>query len=462
MSEDNEPPLVKYKYPLIGHTWDYLSNVGDFIAKCRAQYGNIFTINVHGRMLTIVGKEYAHEIFVSKDCSFARGFDEITPLNEILGLERNFTSATAELVRKTLMDNVDVYTHHFQNVLHEKVEEEFGNLETKNVDSPLDFVQDIVSKTMASILLGEEARRVPEMMSILLETSRVIGESWFIPNTLSYIHPYLHRLRVLWTVRRAGDIPQKNMALLAQLIKPIVDDRIRKEKTLGSSWKEPVDLLSGLINNKRIDKSNVDYRWIAVHIQLMVFVAVHSTAAFGANCLIGINWEELLEEQLEVNPENKKIITNEETNKMERMDSFIKESLRMSGVVVDMYHKVLESGFQFSNGYSLPPGSMIAIDKNSIHFDQTYTFGNPLEFDGNRYFQKDSPSTKVGKTYIAFGLGRHVCPGRFFAVLEIKLLMAHLIRSFVIKPVGKTRIKNLTFAGFIIPFDKLVFERRTK
>lgn len=35
--------------------------------------------------------------------------------------------------------------------------------------------------------------------------------------------------------------------------------------------------------------------------------------------------------------------------------------------------------------------------------------------------------------YLIFGHGRHACPGRFFAVNELKLMMAHLLLTYDVK-----------------------------
>ncbi|KAJ7918489.1 hypothetical protein B0H13DRAFT_1607297 [Mycena leptocephala] len=35
--------------------------------------------------------------------------------------------------------------------------------------------------------------------------------------------------------------------------------------------------------------------------------------------------------------------------------------------------------------------------------------------------------------FLAFGIGRHACPGRFFAVNEMKLIMSHVIMTYDFK-----------------------------
>ena len=36
-------------------------------------------------------------------------------------------------------------------------------------------------------------------------------------------------------------------------------------------------------------------------------------------------------------------------------------------------------------------------------------------------------------SYLLFGQGRHACPGRFFAVNEIKVMLAHVILTYDVK-----------------------------
>lgn len=57
----------------------------------------------------------------------------------------------------------------------------------------------------------------------------------------------------------------------------------------------------------------------------------------------------------------------------------------------------------------------------------------------------------VGTTHLTFGYGKHACPGRFFAVNEIKMIMANIICNYEIKlPEGVTeRYENLAFGASV-------------
>jgi len=57
---------------------------------------------------------------------------------------------------------------------------------------------------------------------------------------------------------------------------------------------------------------------------------------------------------------------------------------------------------------------------------------------------------------MSFGLGRHACPGRFFAANEIKLIVARILLEFDLKmPEGQDkRYANVSMAGSMGPDPK--------
>ena len=49
-----------------------------------------------------------------------------------------------------------------------------------------------------------------------------------------------------------------------------------------------------------------------------------------------------------------------------------------------------------------------------------------------------------------FGHGRHACPGRFFAALEMKLLLVYVVMNYDVRVIGK-RPDNFVMGGTILP-----------
>lgn len=88
-------------------------------------------------------------------------------------------------------------------------------------------------------------------------------------------------------------------------------------------------------------------------------------------------------------------------------------------------------------------------------------YPDPNKFDGRRFLKKrkagDSASQFVqsGPDYHVFGGGRHICPGRFFASQELKLIMAHLLLKYDVR-LGEGCDPKVIPNGFFVMIDPTV------
>ena len=56
------------------------------------------------------------------------------------------------------------------------------------------------------------------------------------------------------------------------------------------------------------------------------------------------------------------------------------------------------------------------------------------------------------KNHLHFGHGKYACPGRFFAVLEMKMILARFLLDYEFKyPEGQGRPRNLTMDENVLP-----------
>jgi cytochrome P450 len=72
--------------------------------------------------------------------------------------------------------------------------------------------------------------------------------------------------------------------------------------------------------------------------------------------------------------------------------------------------------FTFSNGVTVPAGTLVSIPANAIHTDERI-YPNPEEFDGFRFaklresegetLQSRYQTISTSSEHLAFGLGRH-------------------------------------------------------
>ncbi|CAG8629323.1 15970_t:CDS:2, partial [Dentiscutata heterogama] len=63
----NEPPLVPYRIPIIGHAYSFLFDAENFLKKCKEKYGETFTLFIFGRVITFTGQEASHEVLMNSN-----------------------------------------------------------------------------------------------------------------------------------------------------------------------------------------------------------------------------------------------------------------------------------------------------------------------------------------------------------------------------------------------------------
>jgi cytochrome P450 len=123
--------------------------------------------------------------------------------------------------------------------------------------------------------------------------------------------------------------------------------------------------------------------------------------------------------------------THEFVNKLDVMDSFLRESLRDNPIgEVGLERTIMrKEGFTFSNGLHVPYGSTLAAPLKAIQHDSK---NYPGGFNPKRALQDpDRPkSTTIGPDFLNFGLGRPACPGRWFASNLQKIALSHLIMDY--------------------------------
>ncbi|KAG7099882.1 hypothetical protein E1B28_001683 [Marasmius oreades] len=156
--------------------------------------------------------------------------------------------------------------------------------------------------------------------------------------------------------------------------------------------------------------------------------------------------------------------------KMRKLDSFLKESHRVSSSGAFGVFRKPTKDFIFSNGVLVPAGTFMVTAPFASAFDEK-NYLNPSEFDGFRFYrmrEKEGESLKHQMvtpelTFVNFGLGSHACPGRFFAVNELKALVSHTLLNYDIKLDEKdNKLERNDFSGHAIASRRveILFRKR--
>jgi len=246
----------------------------------------------------------------------------------------------------------------------------------------------------------------------------------------------------------------------------LIETRLSEMKKLGDTYNPPTDILQRYIEIFHKDYT-IDIDSITDYMVITVFASVHTTSKFLTFCLHELVnnpqfHEELLEEQEEIYRNNENSYYSvEQIAKMEKLDSFIKETMRVCTNIISLQHKTVSPYYTFSNGYQVPKDRFVYIRTGEIHSDEELQGKNPNEFNAFRYLKKNSSASRVEKSFLLFGLGKHACPGRFFAVNEIKIALHYLLLKYDIRKDINETIRPKLHGSYKSPSDEgLIFERR--
>lgn len=141
-------------------------------------------------------------------------------------------------------------------------------------------------------------------------------------------------------------------------------------------------------------------------------------------------------------------ITYDTLVKMKYMDMVLSETLRLYSPVslndrVCVKAYTLPPAIKGAKEYVVQPNTTIWIPAHGFHRDPNY-FPEPNKFDPER-FNDDNKNDIIPYTYMPFGFGPRKCIGERFALMETKILLAHLLQNFVFKPSPKAR-KDIIFS----------------
>lgn len=96
-----------------------------------------------------------------------------------------------------------------------------------------------------------------------------------------------------------------------------------------------------------------------------------------------------------------------------------------------------------SVGLSLQPGALISLPTRFIHTDPDI-YPDPMKFDGYRFYDAASNSCTpqmltASDTFLAFGQGSALCPGRAIGIIPAQIVFAKMLLSYDLKFAGQRK-----------------------
>ena len=151
-------------------------------------------------------------------------------------------------------------------------------------------------------------------------------------------------------------------------------------------------------------------------------------------------------------------------------------------------------GIQIENGETIPKGTKCVVPMHAIHRDST-AYQNPDKFDAFRFSRPyeasrtenghvstavtsdahndltadqkasgiagENSTVMLNDHFLTFGHSRHACPGRFFATLEMKLMLAHVVMNYDVEHI-KVRPADAVVVEIKLPSENATVRIRTR
>jgi len=205
------------------------------------------------------------------------------------------------------------------------------------------------------------------------------------------------------------------------------------------------------------DSGQLDANRIALRLASLLTPLIFAICYVFAHCVLDIHGStdraEILagleEECTRVSAQYDGPTTSASVDALKRIDSVLRESMRVSDVqVTNIFRDVTSGEVDIGNGLRVGPGVRMLFPTQDIHLDPD-NYEDPKRFDAFRFSRpfedtKDSSRgegereliTTTTPTFMPFGYGRHACPGRWFAAQSMKQALAYLVLNYDVELVG--------------------------
>lgn len=293
-------------------------------------------------------------------------------------------------------------------------------------------------------------------------------QSWLRP----FAAPFLKERRVM------QDIQDR----VASHLDPIITKRLAmqaesEEKTSPQKHDSQVGRMTGWLlghyekstakpDRSRLVRDHLTLSFAAIHVASMALSHImHELAARP-------EYIQILREELETELAscgggslNSKSLAN-----LAKMDSLIKEAIRLNPSGIVAWTRLATKPIRLPSNQVIPKGTMIAYC--NPRFNPTLEpCINSDEFDGLRFvklIEKEGPQARykadsLSHDSLNFGYGIHACPGRAFAIAELKLIVAHIIINYDVRlPGGQKKVETIYWDFQIMPDPNAKLELRPR
>ncbi|KAI9254307.1 cytochrome P450 [Sporodiniella umbellata] len=458
-NHSDEPSLVSGSLPIVGHYFQLTKNPRKFIREAREKYGPCFRVKLpaQGTLVVVTGELIPEVMKNTKSFSFAKGIERLIPSKDVVSLSYDHKHIAEEISPRSKNPIIYPIKHNFKehqiDIFSDRIQSGLKRGFRNKLDIAVGERREVklletISYVVANISGPCFASRAVEndedfIQGIAMFTSKVIRASM----TLIALPMWLGKI----VLRRFFSV-EKEMDLIMTRLVPMLQ-KVRNGVEIEPSYATMALSLPKEDGNLRSVED------VAYYFKDIAFASIHTTSHFASLALHELSTRpELMQDLIdEINTLDTK--TPETVAALPLMDSFLREILRSYGDFMGLNHLAMKDTV-LSTGQVIREGSTIVLAIDDAQHDPAHFPSPDLEtFNPRRFMNSSLKSSTIGLDLLVFGIGSHACPGRYFAVNEIKYIIGEIITKYNLEPKSGSHTKEkIVFGMYRFPTQEpLVF-----
>ncbi|XP_055061630.2 cytochrome P450 4V8 isoform X1 [Misgurnus anguillicaudatus] len=434
-------PGIGYTYPFIGNALQFKSNAGDFFCQLvgytnefrnspllKVWIGPVpFLILYHAETIETVLNNPIHmdKAYVYNFLHPWLGTGLLTSTGDKWRRRRKMLTPTFHF--SILTEFLEVMNEQAE-VLIEKLEKHAGKGPFNCFNHITLCALDIICETAMGKKIYAQSNYDSDYVRCVYRMSDIITRRqrmpWYWPD-------------IVYKYFGEGREHNRSLKILHSFTESVIHERsdylsyIESDSESDQGMKKRRAFLDMLLKATDENGKNLTYKDIQEEVDTFMFEG-HDTTAAAMNWavhLLGTHPEvqkKAQQELFEVFGESERPVNTEDLKKLRYLECVIKEALRLFPSV-PFFARAICQDTQI-NGYRVPKGANAIIVTYALHRDPRF-FPDPEEFRPERFM----PENSVGRhpyAYIPFSAGLRNCIGQRFAIMEEKVILASILRSF--------------------------------
>jgi len=421
-------PDYKFPYQHILAYSDYVAYRRDAIERYN-KWGLYIQWVLHQHAYLLIKSEYIKDLVTKPEETFTRNFF-FAVLNNVFGV--GLLGASGEVWKKQHRIISKAFTPanipHFFPLFYQTSTKRFGAVfqaadEKQSVDMNLIF-NEIAAESVLKGVFGCQGDQAEILTAAIQEYLHMQDPLLQIPGILNF--RFIPKVKRYWEV---FDLLKNTADRLCQERREI----LRKKKEAGiTTSNDPITFLD-LLLEATDDETGATLSDIELEDNCRTFLIAGSETTATT-----VSWtvyhltqhpeimKKVQEEVDFVVPDDITTFNVQHLAKLQYLPLVINEALRYNPPVGIMTVRCANEDVQIGE-WMIPKGTYLTFSNTVVHFSPDH-YDNPEEFRPERW--EDGADKKKPFSFVPFGAGRRTCVGRYFGIMEVKVILCLFIKQF--------------------------------